>query len=108
MDFSKIKLDRLENVLSKVFIEDLELATDSNVDIDGDVVHVKIVDPIYKDFCSEVKKATAERMCKIGCPMCSSIACAVTKITGKPVIIERAELRLYDKTIETWFRLHRG
>ena len=103
-DLSKTDIDSLETNLSKLLIEDLELFEDLEIDRHGERVHVKTRGSIHESLCSQVRKRT--NICsRLGCPICSSIACALAKVTGKAVIIERNEISTDGKTIETWYRL---
>ena len=59
---------------------------------------------IYKDFWKEAGKLS--NVCSsIGCPLCSSIAIALTRTTGKSVIIENSEATEDGETIRANFRL---
>jgi len=102
--FAKVDLEYLERNLPKVFIEALEIAEDFELSVEGSRVHVRIEGSIYKDLCSEVRRLSG--VCGIfGCPLCSSIACAVTRTTGKPVIIEKIIHSKDDRTIQVYYRI---
>jgi hypothetical protein len=58
---------------------------------------------IFKDLCEQTRKLPRTHE-KVGCPLSSAIACALAKVAGKPVIIER-ELQNLDGTTRTTFRL---
>jgi hypothetical protein len=93
----------LQNNLPRLFIEDLELVKDFEMDANGDVIHVRIKGAAYSNLCSEVTKLT--NICpRIGCPFCSAIAYALVKATGKAVTIEKNQFD-ENETIETWFHL---
>jgi len=103
-DFAKVDLNYLQNNLPKLFIEDLEIAEDLEINLESDRIQVKITGSIYKDFCKEAKKLS--NICgSFGCPLCSSIAIALTRATGKPVIIEKTEVPEDSKTIEANYRI---
>ena len=103
-DFTRADLNYLQNNLPKLLIEDLELAEDFELNKEDDMIQVKITGSIYKDLCKEAGKLP--NICgSIGCPLCSSIAIALTRATGKPVIIEKTEVPKDGKTIEANFRL---
>jgi len=103
-DFIRADLNYLQNNLPKLFIEGLEIAEDFELNIEDDMIQVKITGSIYKDFCKEARKLP--NICgSLGCPLCSSIAIALTRATGKPVIIEKTEVPKDGKTIEANFRL---
>ena len=103
-DFAKVDLNYLQNNLPKLFIEGLEIAEDFEMSTHGNIIHVRITESIYKDFCNEVRKLT--NVCNsLGCPLCSSIACALTRATGKPIIIEKTEVSENDKIIEAYYKV---
>ena len=122
--FTRTDLQYLQQNMPKLFIEDLEIAEDLEIQIKYgevstiatdpvsfgraqtkfDTIHVKITNSVYKDMCKEARKLS--RVCDaIGCPICGAIACALAKATGKPVIIEETEVPEDGKTIEANFRL---
>jgi len=113
--FTGANLDYLKQNLPKLFIEDLEIAGNLEIqteygdakDIDAsDIINVKITNSIYKDTCRELEKATS--LCDaIGCPLCSAIACALAKATGKPITIEKVQSSADGKTIEATYRLQK-
>jgi hypothetical protein len=103
-DFTKADLSYLITNLPKLLVEELEIAEDAELKIENNVIQVKIIDSIYKDFWKEARKLSNVYN-SIGCPLCSSIAIALTRATGKPVIIENIEATEDGKTINANFRL---
>jgi len=102
-DFAIVNLAYLQNHLPKLFVKDLEIAEDLEMNINNNAIHVKILNSTYKDLCKEARKIS--KICgSIGCPLCSSIACALTRATGKPIVIEKAGLSADGKTIEANYR----
>ena len=125
--FTQIDLNALFQKLPKLFIEDLEIA--ENIEIktpellqeetknqnkkekpkettqtENNIVYTKITNPIYKDICKETKKLSKISN-SIGCPLCSSIAIALTRATGKPITIKKTEISNDGKTIETHYQI---
>ena len=92
--FTKTNLKSLQQKLPKLFIEDLEIADDLEIEVrngeDGeamnDTIYVRITNSLYKDLYT--KAETLAHLGVIGCPICSALACALTKATGKPITIE--------------------
>jgi len=110
--FTKVKLENLQKNLSKLFIEDLEIAENLEIQTKpteaaqkvADTIHVKITNSIYKDLCKEARRLT--HICgSIGCPICSAIACAIAKASGKPVTIEKTESTEDGKVIDAFYRI---
>lgn len=103
-DFTKVDLNYLKNNLPKLFIEDLEIAKDLQINIESDRIQAKITRSIYENLCKEARKLS--HIChSIGCPLCSSIAVTLTRATGSPVIIEKTEIPKEGNIIEANFRL---
>jgi len=98
--FTKLDLNSLEQNLPKLFVEDLEIAENLEFQIKEDSVHLRITNSIYKDLAN-----LPHVLDKIGGPICSAIACAITKAAGKPVIIEKIETSEDGKTTDAKFRL---
>jgi hypothetical protein len=120
--FTKMNLDNLQQTLPKLLIEDLDLATDieiqqtsstvnrpvdptiSQVEVKHDRIHVKITSGTYAETCK-----TAQQLptiyANIGCPLTSAIACAIAKTTGKPTAIETQQISKDGRTVETDYRI---
>lgn len=104
IDFAKVDLDYLQDSLPKLFIEGLELAEDFEMSIEDHRIEVKVKGSIYRDFCSDVSKLSS--ICSsIGCPLCSSLACVFSRVTGKPIIIEKNNLSSDGRTIEANYKI---
>jgi hypothetical protein len=103
-NFNKVDLEYLQKNMPKLFIEDLEIAENLELQAKKDTVYVKITNSICKEIHNEASRLTLV-LGKIGCPVCSAIACALTKATGKPVIIENTQLSEDGKTIETTYQI---
>jgi hypothetical protein len=120
--FTKIDLPRLQLEMPKLFIEDMEIAENFEIEIlpienlkeiadsvllvqvKDNLIHVKITSSIYKDICKETGKLS--KICGVvGCPLCSSIACALAKASGNIVKIEKTETTENGKTIEAYYRI---
>lgn len=103
-DFAEVDLNYLQNNLPKLFTEDLEIAEDLEINIENNMIRAKITGSINKDLCNETRELP--NICgSLGCPICSSIAIALTRTTGKSVIIEKTEVPKDGETIEANFRL---
>lgn len=103
-DFTKVNLNYLQNNLPKLFIEGLEITEGLEINVEANRIQVKIIGSIYKNFCNEVRKLS--NVCNsIGCPLCSSIACALTRAIGKPIIIKKTDLSKDNKIIEVCYQM---
>jgi hypothetical protein len=103
-DFSKRDLDYLRNNLPKLLIENLEIL--ENIEIneqDDGLVYVKMKGAFHTSLCNQLRGYT--NISRLGCPLCSSLACALAKATNKAVIIERNNISVDENTTETWYHL---
>ena len=103
-DFIRTDLQYLQNKLPNLFIENLEIAQDLEINIENNLVNVKITDSVYRNLCEKTQKLSKIRN-SIGCPLCSSIAIAITRATGKPIIIEKTEISEDGKTIQVYYKI---
>jgi hypothetical protein len=103
--FTKVDLGYLQQKMPKLFIEDLEIAENLQVEkAEHDKIQVKIINPIYKDLCK--KASEFSHICgSIGCPICSAIACAIAKASGKLVTIEKTEYTEDGRIIEIEYKI---
>ena len=96
----KLDIHSLTKILPSIITQDLEIANKFNMSYDGNVVHTKIGKSLCEDLHKEICKL--RNLCpNIGCPLCSSIACILTRITNKPIIIESCSL--IKNTVDTTF-----
>lgn len=120
--FTKVDLEYLQQNLPKLFIEDLEIAENLEIEIlttkpaptptdpasqtqtNKETVHVKITNSVFKETCREASKLPL--ICgTIGYPLCSAIACAIAKASGKPVTIEKIQTTEDGETVEADYKI---
>jgi len=102
VNLSKTNPDFLTETLPNLLVHDLELAGDAKIDLGKDLVRVEIRALTCEDLCRQASKLT--NICyNLGCPLCSSMACVLTRVTNRPVIIE--ECRLTNNILEAWYRI---
>ncbi|MEM2170016.1 MAG: hypothetical protein QW186_09500 [Candidatus Bathyarchaeia archaeon] len=102
--FARVDLNYLVNNLPRLFVEGLEAAEDLEFDVENGVVRVKLAGSVYVSLCREA--VNLSKVCSsIGCPLCSSIACALARASGKPVVIEKCVLSEDGRTIEACYRI---
>jgi uncharacterized protein YuzE len=102
--FTRADLQYLQLNIPKLFVEELEIAQNLDINIENNKVRVKIENSTYLSLAKEAAKFS-KLYESIGCPLSSSIACALAKATGKPVIIEKQQINDEEKTIEIEYRL---
>lgn len=105
MDLFKTNLDFLIDNLPNLIVDDLGIANEFKIKSDKDLVHVEISKPVCEDLCKKASKLM--NICSnLGCPLSSSIAFVLTKVTSRPVVIERCELK--NSVIEAWYSILKG
>jgi len=104
-DFTEVDLNSLQKNLPKLFIEGLEIAEDFEMNMRKDTIRIKIWNSIYKDFCNKNRKLSKNSCSSFACPLCSSIACALTRVTGKSVIIKKSKVSLKGEKIEVHYQI---
>lgn len=122
--FIKTDLKDLEQKLPKIVIEDLEIAENieiqeennptngkedpavSSTETKNILINTKITKPIYKDVFKD--DDSSQIAGTIGSPVCSAIAVALTRATGKPVRITNTRSSEDDDTIEVTYMIIEG
>ncbi|MEM2868544.1 MAG: hypothetical protein QXR84_08715 [Candidatus Bathyarchaeia archaeon] len=105
--FLRADLNYIQNYMPKLFIEDLEISENVEIDIEDNIVTIEITDHIFSEICWETRKM--ERTHKvIGCPLCSAIACALAKATGKPIIMLDEEINEGEKVTKIKYQILEG
>jgi len=105
-DFTRIDLEGLFNSLPRVIMNNLELASNFEIDTDKELIHAKITDSAYKDLYSKEYKLKSVH--SVGCPLASAVACALAETTGKRVIIAKSFISPDLKIIDIWYQTAEG
>jgi hypothetical protein len=101
--FTKVDLQFLENNLPRLFVEELEIAENMEIENEDNRIRMKMGNYIYKDAMNELGKLNIVN--QLGCPVGSAIACALAKASGKPVIIEKYHVSDDGRTINIEYYL---
>jgi len=105
-DFAKVDFAYLQRNLPKLLIEGLEIVENFEMKTKANRIYVKIegLAPSYADFCNRLRELS--NVCgTFGCPICSSIACALTRTTGKPILIANTANSPDGKTLAILYRI---
>lgn len=117
-NFAHVDLDYIRQNLPKLFIDDLEIAENLEIDIKTSesstqknvpkygTIHVKITDSIFKDTC-KANNSISKIYGTIDSPISSAIACVLTKVTGKPLIIKETKSSENGKIIEITYQIEK-
>ena len=99
INFALANLNYFKQNLPKLLMDDLEIAENIEIEIkpkkfsiekratNYGIIHVKITNSIFRNMVKENPKLSQIHN-TIGSPISSAIACALTKVTGRPLIIE--------------------
>jgi len=106
-NLAKVDMNFLKHKLPQLMIEDLELVEDIEIHEQGNTVYVEIKGSVYAEIHKQLENQTSI-IHRIGCPLCSSIACALAKVANKSVIIEKSEVSSDRKTTKILYRLQKN
>ncbi|MEM2147130.1 MAG: hypothetical protein QXJ94_00800 [Candidatus Bathyarchaeia archaeon] len=101
--FNKTDLIYVEQNLPKLFIEELEIAENMEIQIKNEIIYLKIESSIYKNLIKQVSTLAAVYN-SLGCPLSSAIACVLAKASGKLLVIESQQISEDGAEITILFR----
>lgn len=93
----------LENEIKDALENSLELAGRVSVRREGDAIAVTMSDLANAGMCAAIRKESPGLCTRVGCPVCSFVACMIAEGTGRRVRIEQAKVN--DRTLNAIFRL---
>jgi hypothetical protein len=97
--FIRINMQQFQQIMPKIFVEELEIAQNLEIATENEKIHVKIENSNYQNLTEEIEKFPKIHN-SLGCPIASALACALAKVIGKPVIIENQKINPKAKTLE--------
>lgn len=106
MDFTKMSLDELCEVLPTILLQDFNLAKEIEMKPDGDNIHLKMLDSLYKNLYSA--RNALKSVSLIGCPITSAVACALAKNSGRNVTIQKQQVSPDGSAVQVWYRVEQG
>jgi hypothetical protein len=106
VDFIKIGLSELCEVLPRAILQNFGLAKDIAVTLEKNQVNLRILDSIYKNLYSSENNLKSVSL--LGCPIVSAVACILAKVSGKAITIQRHIVSPDGLTIEVWYRIMQG
>ena len=102
--FLRIDLNYIQEKFPKLFIEDMEIAENTEIKTENKTITIEITNHIFNEICRETRKLQKTHE-SVGCPLCSAIACALAKATGKPIKIEKEEQSQDGKTTKIQYHM---
>lgn len=106
VDFTKMALNELVEVLPRLILQDLNLAKELAMAINGDEAHLQIVDSLYKNLYS--MRSNLKSVALLGCPVASAVACALAKTSGRTITIQKHQVSPDGLAIDIWYRIVQG
>lgn len=106
VDYTKIELSELCEVLPRFILETFSLAKDITMTLEENQVNLKIFGSIYKNLYNA--ENNLKSISFLGCPIVSAVACVLAKASGKAVTIQKLTLSPDGLTIEVWYRIVQG
>jgi hypothetical protein len=106
VDFTKITLNELGEVLPTLILQDLNLAKEMAMELDGDKAHLKIVDSLYKNLYSVRRNLKSVSL--LGCPIASAVACALAESSGRTVTIQKHQISPDGLAVDVWYSIIQG
>jgi hypothetical protein len=106
MDFTKMSLNELCEVLPTILLQDFNLAKEIEMKPDGDNIHLKMLDSLYKNLYSA--RNALKSVSLIGCPITGAVACALAKNSGRNVTIQKQQVSPDGSAVQVWYRMGQG
>jgi len=98
VSFRKIALDKIQNVIKKLF-HNLKFAEDVQVQIQDKTITLEITGSIFNTLCQETRNNQPRTHTQIGCILASAFACIFAKASDKPITIQKDTLNPDTKTL---------
>lgn len=105
--FTKWDLNQFQCRLPNLFIEELELTENVEIQIQGNKVTVETSGSIFDEICRQTDSQPRTHQ-QVGCLLSSAIACALAKASGKPVIIQNENRSRETKTTRIEYQIVEG
>jgi len=106
IDFTKIHPENLDDTLPKLIVDNLDLASNVEINHENNITNVKIDNSVYKNLYTPEHGIKSIHI--LGCPLASGIACAFSKATGKLVTITKDVVSPDLKIIKLWYQTLEG
>ena len=102
-DLTQPTLNELIEELPRILLENFQLAKEIEIEAQDSTIYIKIVDSRHKDLFEAERNLQSVHF--LGCPVVSTIACAVAKNSGKMVTITKDEISPDFETIQVWLQI---
>lgn len=106
VDFTKIDLSELCEVMPNFIMQELNLARAIEMKLEGEQIHLKMFDTLYKGLYSS--RNNLKSVILLGCPIVSAVACAIAKNSGRVVTIQKQQVSPEGLAIQVWYHIMQG
>lgn len=96
--FTKMDFKRLHLILPKSLTEGLEIAENVEIRAQENIIIIELTNSIFDGVCQETNNQPRTHE-QVGCLLTSALACALAKVTGKPIIIQNETTNQEHKTV---------
>jgi hypothetical protein len=104
VSFAKTDLNYVTQNLPKLLTDDLEIADKVKIETEENQIKIGITNSIFQE-ANKGNNKSSDLYPYFSHPVLSAIACALTKATGKPVIIENTQSSDDGKTVEATYQV---
>jgi hypothetical protein len=95
--FSRMDLKQFTDALPKLLVDDLEVAQTIELSYTANTFSIVITGSVFEGICRKTSDYPHIHT-QMGCLFSSALACALAKVTGKPVIIQNETVNQENKT----------
>lgn len=103
VDFTKIELNELCEVLPNFFTQDLNLAKEVVMNLNGEQVKLKMLNSLYNNLYS--LRNNLKSVSYLGCPIASAVGCALAKASGRTITIQECQTSLDGSVVEVSYTI---
>ena len=107
LNLATVELPYIRDVIPKFVVNNLRMVDSMTVEEERDSIHVVMEGESAARVCQTISSETSIGR-HFGCPLCSSIALMISKVTGKPVFIEETKVDEVNSTISSTYRMVKG
>lgn len=102
VNFEDVDLVYVQENLTRLLIEDLNLIDDLAIENSNGVIRVTITGKACAYDCDSINEQTQLGI-HLGCPLCAALALVISKVAGKPVAIKETNVK--NDAIETSYAI---
>jgi hypothetical protein len=98
VSFTKTDLSFVKQKLTKLLVEELELADTAELQIQDDTITLELSGNVLSEICAETADFLPRTHSQLGCILSSAIACVLAKASSKIITIQNEQPNFGNKT----------